>query len=259
VDVGKEKVFITGFNNNLLAGEYYCSQTVAPTLGIVCCHGLCSSSNEFGDFPLRLAERGFACLVFDYSGHGQSQGIKNLFTKESHEADTDAAITYMASRGIKAIGVFGHSFGVYAALSAGLRNSAVRFLVLYAPQMRSGGSLAFHKKIGFFLLGMLYKYCGKVLPDTNIPYSGKTIPIRFLGYAIDADNAAIARKLQKPVLVGAGEEDTDVAVRTVEALYKLIASQKELIVLRNGGHNPFSGDCQDSLLDAIVGFTRRIG
>jgi len=91
-----------------------------------------------------LRAAGLATFLFDFTGHGDSQGVKSDATIERQVDDLGAAVDYAAAAdGIDpdAVGVNGASSGGLVALIEARRDTRVKALVLRGP--RTDGMLAF--------------------------------------------------------------------------------------------------------------------
>jgi pimeloyl-ACP methyl ester carboxylesterase len=240
-----DNISFKGYQGNVLAGALYRPPQKNGRTGILLCHGLFSHQDEFKDLPALLANEGFVVFSFDYSGFGKSTGTRDLFTRASHMADTKAALDELKKH-CESIGIFGHSFGGYAALSADY-DPRIKFVVLYGVPHHSGANLKGIKKIGFILAGSLYKYFGNLLPDIALPVNknggenaGKTkINVRSLAYCLEVNNRKKAAQLPCPALVFGGDHDKDVSIASIKQVHDVIPTHKKLCILAGAGHSPF--------------------
>lgn len=78
---------------------------------------------------------GYHVLLFSYRGHGRSDGRRGFFTYGSVESqDLDAAVRFLSkTRGIRRVGVIGHSAGAVAAILSAARNPGIGAVVAVAP------------------------------------------------------------------------------------------------------------------------------
>jgi len=239
-----------GFNQNELNGNIYEKKS---EIAILFCHGLATNSQDFGNFPEKLAQKGYKVLTFDYSGHGRSQGIKGLFTAKSHWQDTFQAFKFLSQQGVKKIIILGHSLGAYPALLS-LKEKNIMAAILVCPSRKSGDNLPFHKKIFIWLIGWFYQVFGKLIKK-EIYF--KNVNLRFLSYVLKIDNLKLAKKTTKPVLLVAAKKDKDVPLEKSQDLYNKIKSrEKEFLLLEKSNHNPFAGLDQDLLIKAIDSFIK---
>lgn len=130
-------VTFKGYNQNRLWGKLFFSGETGSS-GVLLCHGFKTDHSEFGDFPERLAKKGVNVFVFDYSGHGRSEGKINTFSAQSHRGDTLAAIDTFKRYNVKRIFILGHSLGSHAAMTSLIGDADVAAGILVTP-MRKGG------------------------------------------------------------------------------------------------------------------------
>jgi putative phosphoribosyl transferase len=108
---------------------------VKPPL-VVFAHGWGSSqvSPRNREIAEALAEAGLGALLFDFSGHGDSEGDADATGIREQCDDLSDAIDFAEARGeFGPIGVAGSSSGGAVALAVGARDERVRALVLRAP------------------------------------------------------------------------------------------------------------------------------
>ncbi len=94
---------------------------------VISCHGMLSTKD--GPKHVHLAEalerEGVPVLRFDFAGRGQSEGSLYDLSYSSQVADLEAAIEYLAGRGVERVGLFGSSLGGAVALLAAARDERV--------------------------------------------------------------------------------------------------------------------------------------
>lgn len=104
---------------------------------VILCHGF--NSNK--EFPLltmaadRLQSDGIATLIFDFNGHGESDGKFRDMTVPNELSDLDSVLAYVGKLPfVQDIAVVGHSQGgVVAAMAAGNHPGLIKSVVLLAP------------------------------------------------------------------------------------------------------------------------------
>jgi len=85
-----------------------------------------------------LVAAGIAAFLFDFTGHGDSEGDANATGLREQSEDLGDVIDFLAGRaGLGAIGVAGSSSGGAVALAVAARDPRVRALVLRAPSADS--------------------------------------------------------------------------------------------------------------------------
>jgi hypothetical protein len=112
----------------------------APWPIVIYCHGLTGSrlgtSYRLVTLARRLAERGIACLRFDFRGCGESDGRFEDVTPQTLLEDLTAAhnaLVRMPELDGGRVGLVGSSFGAYTAARAAPRIAGLKCLVFLAP------------------------------------------------------------------------------------------------------------------------------
>lgn len=134
-----EKINFKTADGVIIAGNWF------PVEGADKCvlllHMRPATKESWDDFCVKLNESGLAALAIDLRGHGESteqNGGKidyKDFPHESHEAcrkDVDAALEWLAERGMKKIYVGGGSIGANLAIDAMARR----------PEIKKGAALS---------------------------------------------------------------------------------------------------------------------
>lgn len=128
---------------------------------IIVSHGWGSNRSRVLRYADRLAEEGYAVLVYDVTSHGESEGVKAPSALLFRD-DLKAAVQYLRSReDIDAdhIGVLGHSLGGFGALLALDEGLPVRAIVTDSmpahPLMMVSAELKRHKLPSFMLAGLI--------------------------------------------------------------------------------------------------------
>lgn len=128
--------FVSGADS-CAAWAYWPSGATGDTPVIVMAHGLSGTRRDrLGPFAQRFAEEGFAALVFDHRGFGDSGGEPDLFDPAMQLEDWRAAIEFARSMpGIDPgrVVTFGSSMGGGNALAAAARDDRVAAAISQVP------------------------------------------------------------------------------------------------------------------------------
>jgi pimeloyl-ACP methyl ester carboxylesterase len=140
VDLGapKEPVTLTTADGKRLRGWYVPSRNGAA---VAVMHGTGSNRVGVADHARLLARHGYGVLIFDFHGHGESDG-RSTSLPSRFQQDADAALAYLHGRPDVRdgrIGVVGVSLGGEVAVHAAARDRAWRAIVLEGVK---GGSPA---------------------------------------------------------------------------------------------------------------------
>ena len=109
---------------------------------LICCHGIHDNSSQWLPQIARLhAQSGYGALLFDFTGHGQSDGSQVTYgIRERH--DVTAAMEYLRQRGdvpMERVAILGYSLGAITAVLAAAEHPDLRAVVI-----ESGFSDLFH-------------------------------------------------------------------------------------------------------------------
>lgn len=127
-------------NQKLAASLHYPSQVHGRAPLVICCHGLTGSrmGSCFRMVALgrHLAERGIACLRFDFRGCGESDGRFIDLTTATLSEDlfaVIAAVRNMPQYDSDRLGIVGSSYGAFTAALAVEQIKGLRCLAFWAP------------------------------------------------------------------------------------------------------------------------------
>jgi dienelactone hydrolase len=144
-----------------------------------------------------LAAHGVAVLRFDFAGAGESEGSLYDLSYSARMQDLDAALTFLASRGVSRFGLFGSSMGGAVAYLAAARDERVVAIATVAAvgqpgrlaEARPDAVAAWHEQ-GYF-----------DAPEGRISRA-------FLDDSLAHDVCSAVSILRASILVVHGEEDT---------------------------------------------------
>ena len=131
-----DATFISG-DDRCAAWWYPAGDTTEPAPVVVMAHGLSGTRRDrLGAFAERFADAGFAALVFDHRGFGDSEGESDLFVPARQLQDWRAAIAYARARPeVDALRVvtFGSSMGGGNALAAAAEDTRIAAAISQVP------------------------------------------------------------------------------------------------------------------------------
>ena len=203
-----EEVFITCENGNIINGLYAPGKDTFPTLLIF--HGNAGNITHRDIILQGFNRLGYAVLLIDYHGYGKSEGTPsemNLYL------DGRASLEWLSKeKKVKPaeIVLFGKSLGSGVAVELATKNP-FKGLILESP-FTSIASVA----------------------RSHFPY--KFFPVNLL--LIDKfDNAAKIHRVDSPLLITHGTEDTIVDKKEGEKLFKQANMPKQLYLIEGADHN----------------------
>lgn len=202
----------------------------SPWPAVIICHGLGSRKENHAPFAAYLAGQGFAALLFDWRGHGASEG----YLDEGMLADVGAALTHLRSRpevDATRIAIRGSSMGGYLALLAGAAYGGLAAVVAICPA--SGEMLA--RALGHreFWLGAERASGPRArvaLPDFHYFLAGRD------------EAEAAARLAPRPLFLIHGQRDEVVPYQHSEMLYARAGEPKRLWLLPEAMHRDAQHD-----------------
>jgi dipeptidyl aminopeptidase/acylaminoacyl peptidase len=95
---------------------------------IVFCHGHAGSMDPDVKYAPAFHERGYNVLMFDFRGHGRSEG-QHVSMGYYERQDLLGAVDYLRGRGIDRVGVLGFSMGGAVAMATAPHTEAIRAVV----------------------------------------------------------------------------------------------------------------------------------
>jgi len=117
-----------------LAGTFFAPADLPPPWpGVILLHMIYGSQQDWGDFPERLNEAGFAVFTIDLRGHGKTGGEMDW---DQSRDDLQRVWSYMTGRAEvdqNRVAIIGASMGANMALVAAAAQPEVRALGLLSP------------------------------------------------------------------------------------------------------------------------------
>jgi alpha-beta hydrolase superfamily lysophospholipase len=242
-DLGAEAVGVPVPIGPPLAGWYLAAEEGAP--GVVLLHGITDSRVHLVGRARLLREAGYAVLLVDLPGHGESPGRRVGYGwPERHAAA--AAVGWLRARRPRArVGVVGISLGGAAATLAGpaLNADAVVLEMVY-PTFRAA--------VG----NRVRRYTGPLAGLLTPVLVGQS-PARIGAPADSLRPVAAVARLGAPVFVIGGAEDPFTPPAETRALYAAAPAPKDLWVVEGGAHEDLLEVAPEAYRQRVVGFLSR--
>lgn len=193
-----------------------------PTGGLLVCHGAGSVKENHAVMAEQAAAEGLAALVFDFRGHGSSEG--SMDGAGEHDV-VAAAETLLRECDAPWLAGRGSSMGAYWLLRAAReRPDLFRSLIALCPADEQA------------LLGGLDQFVALTeAGDPDVAFYGRFDVESLRAVLTRSDLVETARGLPR-VLLAHARDDEDVPVAVSERLEEVLAEPRRLIVLEQGGH-----------------------
>ncbi|HPZ12337.1 MAG TPA: alpha/beta fold hydrolase [Bacillota bacterium] len=205
-----------------------------PPLVIVC-HGFTGSKEGGGgalDMADQLAGRGFATLLFDFTGCGESEGAWEEITLSRQVEDLGAVVDWAYAKGYRRIILNGRSFGGATVLAYAAADRQIDAVCTWAAVARP--------------LPLFSGFAGKEIrlsgppgerialnDGTGLIYVQKCLFQDLQHYDLPA---CAARIVPRPLLLIHGAADELVPVSDAQLLYEAAGEPKELALVENADH-----------------------
>ena len=172
---------------------------------VIIMHGFNASKEMplLTDLSAQLNERGIATLLFDFNGHGQSEGSFLDMTIPNELEDARRVYNYAAKLPcVKSVSITGHSMGavVAAILAGGLGKDKIKTIVLMSPAPELTEETAKGNLFGV-------RYNTKRVPEYITLSNGLKVGRAFLETTPNVPIYALSSHYEGPVLVVHSKDD----------------------------------------------------
>lgn len=225
-----KKVYFYNKQKEKLAGVLHLPQKKS-TSAVIICHGYASSKDNKESWAEEICEADISVLRFDFSGHGESEGLLEDLTISKVVGDLRSAIDFLQSLKYTSFGATGHSLGgAVCAIAASTDKRIKAIAPVSAPSdfrelfdtlenMLGRNFAAYWKKNKY-----IYLY------DRKMKYG-------FYENAIKYDTKKIMEKITCPMLLIHGDADSIVPVSQSINAFRLANKPKQLEIIRGADHN----------------------
>ncbi len=249
-------------DDEIVRGALFETQDTGLHPAVVFTHGLLSRRAEWGDYPERLAARGYITLAIDLRGHGASAGPRGYASLPRGVEDIRGALDFLATQpkvDPARLALVGHSLGAALSICLAAEEARVKTLVAIAPPASIRHELLPGEATLYALAGVLGDACksltGKSLyfpyrvrMDDLFHHASARQAARandFLQHRAPYDTAgallkgmdtlACATDVRVPTLVMRGEHDR--VVSTSRLVYDRLAGPKKFVQVSDSGHS----------------------
>lgn len=210
---GAENVWFNSADGTRLHGWFFQTDRKPEHATIVYFHGNGGNISNVSWVGQWYAKRGFNVLLFDYRGYGASEGA--VGAESGLYADGDAAVAFVINeKGVDARNVVLHGQSLGTALVA---------------------DVASRREVGAVILESGFSSASSVA-STALPWLPRWL------HGLAKNRFESGRKLapvRAPVLIAHGDPDPVIPAAEAQLLFAAANEPKQLLILREGGHNLF--------------------
>lgn len=208
----------------LLRGWLILKDKDYPT--IILCHGLGTNKSDLLEIAEFIYREGFNVFLFDFRGHGESQGKISSFGY-LEQRDLEGAIDYLYPKiENKNLGVFGLSMGGAVAIMVSAKDERIKVVIsdsaykdLYSSMVHLAKSFYHLPKFPFnILLNIAYFLCFGISPKKVSPQK------------------AISQISPRAVFIINGEKDKQIPSDNAYSLFEKANPPKEIWVIPEADH-----------------------
>lgn len=218
---------------------------------VVLCHGMLSSKEGTKQIALArtLQENNMACVRFDFSGCGDSDGKIEDTTVSKRIDDLEAVVEKVTTMGYSSISLVGSSLGAAVAILAAGGNlvSTLTSLVVFASVSRPGNIL---RKVPEDVVRGWMESGFFDMDGTKIRWS-------FIEDAQRHDIIGAAQNIKCPALLIHGSKDELIPAASSREIVDVIDSDKKLVILDNADHSFSEGRHLRQLIDLTVSWIKK--
>jgi len=250
----RRKFFFPSYEEIKICGFLSNPTSSLDTLITISCHGFLSSKESRTNTALekKLSKTGLSILMFDFFGHGESEGDFAELTISESVDDVLSAIAFLKQSGYTRIGLVGSSFGGMASLLAAPKTTDLVFLALKSPVVHYPSMMK-----SLYGEQLLEEWRQKGFADVEGPDGQK----HKLKYAFYEDSAAndgykVCERISIPTLIVHGDQDETVPVSQSQKASVLIKDCR-LETLEGADHRYTKPRDFEKMLDLISEFIRQ--
>ncbi len=250
----RRKIFFPSSQGIKICGVISNPNSSLDTIITISCHGFLSSKESRTNKALekKLNETGFSILMFDFFGHGESEGDFAGLTISASVENVLSAIEFLEQSGYTRIGLLGSSFGGMASLLAASKTTDLVFLALKSPVVHYPSMIK-----SLYGEPMLEEWQKKGFADVEGPDGRKhRLKYNFFEDSLANDGYKACERISIPTLIVHGDKDETVAVDQSQKAAGLIRNCR-LETIEGADHRYTKPDDFDRMLDLISEFIRQ--
>lgn len=202
-----------------------------PNAYAIFCHCFTCTKETITTFRLcrLLAQHGIACLRFDFTGLGNSEGNFANSNFTTMVDDVIAAANYLTEHHKAPAYLFGHSMGGTAVLAASLQIESTKGIITIASPSKPDHVL--HHFGGALTLLEQNQ-------TASLNVAGQMYPMnpQFLNDVRSYDSKTLFSEINKPVLIFNVQHDKMVSPKDAEEIDKWVGGESRIVTLKTADH-----------------------
>jgi fermentation-respiration switch protein FrsA (DUF1100 family) len=205
---------------------------------IICCHGAGTNRTDLVPVAAQLYAAGFNLLLFDFRGHGASQGWVTSFGWRE-QRDLEGALAFLGRQldvPARPYGIYGVSMGAAVALMVAARDERIAAVAVDSPYTRLDEALRHHLKLYYPLLPTR-PFLWYILATYRLRFG--VWPRRLS--PIDSAAALSPR----PLLIIQGTNDPRVPLAGTQRMFARAGGPKELWIVEGAEHDHVASFSRD--------------
>jgi pimeloyl-ACP methyl ester carboxylesterase len=215
---------------------------------IVLAHGRFGSKDSDLKYVPWLREGGYNCLMFDFRGHGRSEGDYTSFGYHERK-DLHGALDFLRSKNISTVGVLGFSLGGAVGITTAAEREEIVAVVADGAFVELRDALARGAEERH-----LPRWLTRLLGPSILWLAGKRVG----GDLEESDPLRWVDKIApRALFLIHGEHDPYVSVDDVQRLYEKAGEPKELWIAPGAGHRRVDEVYPDEYRERVLGFFDR--
>jgi len=252
-------------------------------VAVVLCHGAFEFKDNWFDYAERLARQGFTALAFDFTGHGESEGLRGTVDMHVWPYDIREALNFLSGRGYHRFGLVGWDSGGSAVVLTTAHDPRVRSAVALAAPVFLMPSLAdrlaftlaigaskvkrsiWKKPLTFSRIRELDKMRMTVDDDANARFLSdprllayfEAVPVPESLDSVWIDITRAAKRVEVPTLIIHGAEDEVNPIKQSQRLHDAVQGRKRLHIVEETGHAIHLDNHRDKVYKLIADWMKR--
>ncbi len=251
----QKKVYFYNSRKEKLCGILFRPKGPGKVPGIVFCHGFASSKGSKISIARKICKNGFAVLIFDASGHGESGGKFEDHTITKYVGEVKNAVEFLKNQKFvdsKRIGITGTSLGGMVSVIYASKHKPKAIISVCAPtaltkfigneSLMQKNFIEEWKKKGFATFAV------RIKEDKRAP---RILSYNFMKDGMKYNLAKTVKKVRCPIIIVHGNADKNVLLDHAYILFRNANMPKEMVIIEGAAHT-FKGEYENILAKIII-------